>query len=184
MPGSSPARWSTLDEVADIQERYASSRLDMARFVLVTLFIIEQRWRYIIDKELECDGVTTKQWLMLIVMSVGFIHAPSIQEVAVAMSTTHQNVKQIASSLERRGFVTMARDESNRRIIRLSLTEKCKGFWESRNENDVRAILDIFEGMTDEELKSLFGHMAKLEKIAERRYGKARNSKQDNARND
>jgi len=50
---------------------------NMARFILVMVFIVEQRWRYIIDKELEADGITTKQWLMTIVIANGFKYPPS-----------------------------------------------------------------------------------------------------------
>jgi len=97
-----------LVDVDEVKAGFASGRLDMARFVLVMWFIVEQRWRYIIEKELEPDGITAKQWLMLIVIGNAFRSPPSIQEVADAMSTTHQNVKQIAASMERRGFMTLS----------------------------------------------------------------------------
>ena len=90
--------------------------------------MIEQRWRYVIDKEMEPDGMTSKQWLMIIMISAGFKQPPSIREVADVMSTTHQNVKQIAANMERRGFLTLERDEKNKRIIRLKVTDKCHGY--------------------------------------------------------
>jgi DNA-binding MarR family transcriptional regulator len=112
---------------AAVQAEFASSRIDMARFILVMVFMVEQRWRYFIDKDLEPDNITMKQWLMLIVISAGFKSPPSIQEVADAMSTTHQNVKQVAASMERRGFMTLERDPDNKRIIRLKVTDaRCK----------------------------------------------------------
>jgi DNA-binding MarR family transcriptional regulator len=163
-----------LVEASEIKAAYASSRLDMARFILVMFFIVEQRWRYVIEKELEADGITTKQWLMLIVIASGFKYPPSIQEVADAISTTHQNVKQIAASMERRGFMTLERDEENKRVIRLKVTEKCHALFKKREENDVKAMLSLFENLADEEVKALFNIIVKMEHRADRLYNDAR----------
>jgi DNA-binding MarR family transcriptional regulator len=153
---------------------FASSRLDMAKFILIMVFLVEQRWRYVIEKELEPDGITTKQWLMLIVIASGFKHPPSIQEVADAMSTTHQNVKQIAASMERRGFMALERDAENKRIIRLKVTEKCHELFRMREENDAKAMLSLFENLTNDEVKALFNIIAKMEHRADRLYNDAR----------
>ena len=159
---------------AEVQPEFASSRIDMARFVLVMVFMVEQRWRYFIDKELEPDNVTMKQWLMLIVISSAFKTPPSIREVAEAMSTTHQNVKQIAASMERRGFVTLDRDPDNKRIIRLKVTDRCLALFKGREEHDVKAILRMFENLTDDEVKALFNIIAKMESQADRLYQEAK----------
>ncbi len=161
-------------DIGEVKDAFASSRLDMARFVLVMLFIVEQRWRYIIDKELEADGITSKQWLMLTVISAGFKSPPSIGEVADAMSTTHQNVKQIAASMERRGFMTLERDEKNKRIIRLKVTDRCHALFKKREEKDVKAILSMFENLADDEMRALFNVIAKVEHRADQLYENAK----------
>ncbi len=156
------------------QAGMASGRLDMASFILVMVFLVEQRWRYIIEKELEPDGITPKQWLMAIVIDHGFKHPPSIREVADALSTTHQNVKQVAASMERRGFMTMERDPENKRIIRLTVTEKCHELFRRREENDEKSILGLFENLSDDEVRALFGIIAKMERRADELYEGAR----------
>lgn len=55
-----------------------------------------------------------------------FDHYPSIQEVADVLSTTHQNAKQLATQLESRGFLKIERDNDNRRILRLRVTDSCR----------------------------------------------------------
>jgi DNA-binding MarR family transcriptional regulator len=166
-----------LVDAGEVKAEFASSRLDMARFILVMVFMVEQRWRYIIDKELERDGITSKQWLMLIVISAGFKHAPSIQEVSDAMSTTHQNVKQIAASMERRGFMTLERDPKNKRIIRLKVTQKCHDLFKSREESDVKALLSLFENLTDDDIRSLFTIIARMEQRADELYQDAKRTR-------
>ncbi len=161
----------------EVKASFTSSRLDMARFILIVFFIVEQRWRYVIEKELEPDGITAKQWLMAIVVASAFKSPPSIQEVADALSTTHQNVKQIAASMERRGFMRLERDEKNRRIIRLKITERCLGLFKKRDEEDIKAILRIFENLTDEEVNALFNIIAKIDQQADILYEHAKKTR-------
>jgi DNA-binding MarR family transcriptional regulator len=156
-------------------EGFASSRLGMARFILIEVFLIEQRWRYFIDKDMGVDGMTTNQWLMAIVVAYAFKSPPSIHEVADVLSTTHQNVKQIAAGMERRGLMAMERDEKNKRIIRLKVTDRCFAIFKRREENDIKTMLGMFENLSDEEMKALFTIIAKMEYRAKQLYEDAKN---------
>jgi DNA-binding MarR family transcriptional regulator len=166
-----------LVDIEGVKADFSSGRLDMARFILVMVFIIEQRWSYIIEKELEPDGITAKQWLMLVVIGAGFKTPPSIQEVADAMSTSHQNVKQVAAGLERRGFMTLERDEKNKRIIRLKVTDKGYELFKKREENDIKAIYSLFENLGDDEMQALFNIMAKMDHRANVLYDDAKKAR-------
>jgi DNA-binding MarR family transcriptional regulator len=147
-------------------EHDIGERLAMEKYILVVLFLVQQRWGYIINKEFTEDQITTKQWLLLVILGNAFNHDPSMQEMAEAMSTTHQNVKQLATRLEDRGLLTIKRDPNNRRILRLKATEECHKFWENRTENDTESIKALFNGLEDEEVKKLFEIMAKMEKLS------------------
>ena len=157
-----------------IAELDVEKRLDMEKYVLVILFLIQQRWSYTINKEFQKDHITTKQWLMLIVISSAFDHNPSMQEVADAMSITHQNVKQLATRLETTGFIKIERDPKNKRILRLKVTEKSNEYWESRAEEHAKSIATYFKDLDDQEITSLFQIMGKLEKISGNLYEEAK----------
>jgi DNA-binding MarR family transcriptional regulator len=159
-----------------IKAEFNAERMDMEKYILVVLFLVQQRWSYIISRELAADHITTKQWLMMIVMANAFKTPPSMQEVADAMSTTHQNVKQLATRLEDRGFLKIERDPHNRRILRLKVTEECHEFWEKRAPEDMKTINKHFEGLTDEEITSLFEIMGNLEKLSQKLYEKSKKS--------
>jgi len=159
---------------AAVQAEFASSRIDMEKYTLIMFFLIEQRWRYFVDKSMEPDNITMTQWLMLIVIAAGFKTPPSIQEVADAMSTTHQNVKQVAASMERRGFMTLERDPGNKRIIRLKITDRCNALFQRRNAEDEKTIASMFDNLTDEEMKALFNIIAKMESRADQLYTEAK----------
>ncbi|WJI09275.1 MarR family transcriptional regulator [Methanobacterium sp. CWC-01] len=156
------------------EEHHLGARLDMEKYILVVLFLVQQRWGYIISKELADDQITTKQWLMMIVLANAFQSPPSMQEVADAMSTTHQNVKQLATRLEARGFLNIERDPTNKRILRLKVTEECSKFWEKRTPEDIKSIKSLFQGLEDGEVKELFEIMAKLERTSGELYQKAK----------
>lgn len=149
-------------------------RMEMEQYTLVFLFLIQQRWSYYINKKLAEDKITTKQWLMMIIIENAFNHDPSMQEVADALSITHQNVKQLAVRLEARGFLKIERDPNNRRILRLKTTDESREYWEKRAPEDLKSIARIFEGLDDKEMKSLFESMVKLEKISENLYKEAK----------
>lgn len=149
-------------------------RFEMEQYILVLIFLIQQRWSYYISKKLADDKITTKQWLMIIIIENAFAHDPSMQEVADALSTTHQNVKQLATRLEARGFMKIERDPNNRRILRLKTTDECRSYWEKRTPEDIKSIISLFEGLDDSEIKSLFEITLKLEKISENLYKEAK----------
>lgn len=157
-----------------IKSEYNKKRLDMERYILVVLFLVQQRWSYSIGKDLADDHITTKQWLMMIIMATAFQSHPSIQEVADALSTTHQNVKQLANRLEEKGFLNIERDPNNKRILRLKITPECFQFWEKRTDDDLKTINKHFEGLDDEEMRSLFEIMSKMEKTSRDLYEEAK----------
>ncbi|HML04516.1 MAG TPA: MarR family transcriptional regulator [Methanobacterium sp.] len=161
----------------ELKAEFNAERLEMEKYILAVFFLIQQRWGYVINKNLAKDNITTKQWLMLIVIANAFDHAPSMQEVADALSITHQNVKQLAVRLEDRGFLKIERDQNNRRILRLKVTEECHQYWEKRTPEDIKSINALFEGINDIEIKNLFEIMSKLEKISGNLYGEAKNLK-------
>ncbi|AIS32821.1 MarR family winged helix-turn-helix transcriptional regulator [Methanobacterium formicicum] len=158
-----------------IKAEYNAERLEMEKYILVVLFLVQQRWSYVIGRLLAPDQITTKQWLMMIIMVTAFESPPSMQEVANALSTTHQNVKQLATRLESRGFLKIERDPNNRRILRLKVTEECHDFWEKRGPQDVKDITSLFAGLDDNEIKDLFEIMSKLEKISANLYENTKN---------
>ena len=126
------------------------------------LFLLSRRFEYITDSILKKDGLTTKQLLTLIVISRGLEETPSISQVAEMLSTSHQNVKQIAHQLEKKGFLEMARDENDRRRWLLQVTEKNQEFWDSREQEHGKAMHSLFASLSDQELRQFYKILTKL----------------------
>ena len=133
------------------------STVDRGR-VMRRVAVLARYWEGILDAELRPVGVTSKQLQLLGVIERDFggagdgetapgrdgvahsetaeclrrprrPRAPTASEVAEAMVTSHQNVMQTARALERRGFLRIERDRTDRRVRRLVLTDEHRRFW-------------------------------------------------------
>lgn len=112
------------------------------------------RLRALLDRELAPSGVTVQQGALL-----SWIEAqgapPTIGQVAAGLGMTHQNVKQIALALERKGFLEIAVDEADRRARRLVLTAHHRRFWRQRNPDDFAAIERWLADWRDDEVQQV-----------------------------
>lgn len=138
------------------------------------IFLLARRLEYIVDKELARDNLTTKQFLMIAVIEKVFDEPPAINEVADALGSTHQNVKQMANQLERRGFLRIERDRRDRRVLRLNVTEKNRAYWDSRAEDHERFIMEIFSDLDEDGVRSLHSETMKLLDSVNGLYDRAR----------
>ena len=138
------------------------------------LFFIANRLEYLGDNELRKDDLTTKQWQLIAVTGKYFSYPPSITEVSDVLSTTRQNVKQIAIKLQEKGFVSIEKDDKDKRVLRLKLTEKNRRYWESNTLEDTEFVSSLFEKMSDQEVKDLYRLLNKLEENIGEKYKTSR----------
>ncbi len=115
-----------------------------------------------IDKGLSRDRLTAQQFKMIATIEKSFDHQPSINEVAKALSTSHQNVKQMADQLVRRGYLAIERDKRDKRVLRLRTTEMNAQFWKERQEEHEKFMVKLFDRLGQKELKDLNHHLMLL----------------------
>ena len=125
------------------------------------LFVLSQRIEYITDSFLKKDNLTTKQLLTLIAIGNAFDSDPSVSEVAEVLSTSHQNVTQIALNLQKRGFVEIMRDPDDKRRRLLKLTKANEEFWDARDEENYENMKRIFSYLSKEEISQLHTILSK-----------------------
>lgn len=121
------------------------------------LFVLSQHLTRRADDALAPFGLTSRQWLLLAVLSRGFPGiSPTLTEAARAYGTSRQNVKQVALQLEARGYLDLLPDPADGRATRLVLTDRVAVF----DEPDVAAaqsafIAGVFAPLTDDEVATL-----------------------------
>lgn len=142
--------------LADLPSRTAD-RIRAFRLLIGTA----QSMRALLDRDLAPAGVTTQQAAM-----ASFIESraepPRISDVAGAMNMSHQNVKQIAAALERKGFVEIVPDDEDRRARRLVLTAEHRRFWRRRNARDFANVARWTAPLSDDEVATLLGLLARV----------------------
>jgi DNA-binding MarR family transcriptional regulator len=125
------------------------------------IVVLAQELRTLMDQQLRPDGLTTQQAALISVVDA--IGKPSLSEAAAALGTTHQNVKQIADALARKGFLEIAGDKHDARVRRLVTTRKSHNTWRRRSARDQQLVLEWFSGLSRHEARTLFELLLRLE---------------------
>ena len=122
-----------------------------------SVFMIVQHLTRRADQQLAELGITTRQWLLLAVLTKSFgEHSPSLSEAAEEYGSSRQNVKQIALGLESRGFVRLVPDPLDARTTRIELTRRVRLFDETPMVERTSDMLeDVFAGLTANETRDL-----------------------------
>ena len=141
---------SKLDKLADQQYFFGA------------LFVTANRLDTIMERNFAEFGVTTKQWFLSIVVDRLFEDPPTMKQAAYAMGSSHQNIKQLALKLHKKGLLRLDKDAQDARLMRLSLTPEGQQLWHT-----VRLQRDpfqerLFAGISAEELKTVRGVMERL----------------------
>lgn len=125
------------------------------------LMVAGIRLRGLLDRALAPAGLTAQQGAM-----ASWIEAqpapPTLSGVAAGLGMTHQNVKQIAVALERKGLLEIRVDENDRRSRRLVLTPAHRLFWQERNPDDLTTVQDWVAVWTDEEVRQMLVLLRRL----------------------
>jgi DNA-binding MarR family transcriptional regulator len=121
------------------------------------VFVIVGHLTRLADDGLVAWGLTTRQWLLLAVLTRGFPgHAPTLSEAAEAYGSSRQNVKQIALGLEARGFLRLVPDARDGRATRLEITDRVGIFDEPDGVARGRAVIEAaFAGLERDEVIAL-----------------------------
>jgi len=130
--------------------------------VFGSIFLLSQKLQYITDYELGKHNLTTKQFLVLAAVDTAFENPPTLNEVAMVLSTSRQNVKQLANQLEKKSFMELVSDPSDKRKVLLKTTEKNRLFWDNHAKENMVFFRRLFGDLTNDEVEQLYLLLSKL----------------------
>lgn len=119
-------------------------------FLLGLLSAFDNRFQSMADRIMEV--ISWKQFFTIICINM-CKEKPTIKELAEIMGSSHQNVKQILLKLEKKGFVNILVDESDKRKQRIELTEYCIDFCNRNDEVSINIMNKMFAGVSEEQLQ-------------------------------
>ena len=125
------------------------------------LFAVSNKLQARADKML--PEITSRQHFLLIVLSVFKDKYPSLKEVAIAVGSSYQNVKKMADSLEKKGFIFLKRDEFDKRKYNIMMTDKVAAFSEAVDEEAKLFMRDLYQGLTKEDLQHAIAVLTQME---------------------
>ena len=117
------------------------------------------------------EEITCKQFFLLACMNLYPEEAPTANELAKTMGCSRQNVKEILNSLEKKQFVRLETDESDKRKKRVYLTEQAKLMGAKYRQKEVEFLRYLYEGVSDEEVDSAYSIISKIEDNLKRMEG-------------
>ncbi len=121
-----------------------------------SLFVLMQRLSRRADDELASLTLTSRQWLLLAVITRAFPDAsPTLSQAAAVYGTSRQNIKQIARQLQQQGWLRIVRDPDDARATRLELTDKVAVFADPAVQaRQQQALTEMFGGLSPHERRA------------------------------
>lgn len=121
------------------------------------VFVLHQHLARIADAALEPLGLTSRQWLLLAVLTRAFPGgAPTLTEAAAVYGSSRQNVKQVARGLVARGYLEMRPDPNDARATRLQVTPRVAEFDSPAGQaRSAELLAGVFAGLERDELMVL-----------------------------
>jgi len=127
---------------------------------LAALFSVTNKLQMQGDKHLQ--DITIRQMLAI----PALVHAPggkaTINHLARSMGTTKQSAKQIVDAMERKGYLSVAPSEQDRRAVNVTVTPEGKKAFGICSERTDEFLANIFCNFSSEELETLCVLLQKL----------------------
>lgn len=125
------------------------------------LFSVSNRVQTIGDMQIK--KITIKQHFMLVAITMFEGEKPSLRQVAEVIGCSYQNVKRMATSLEKAGYLNIEQDMDDRRRLNLILTDKVEELsGEIRTDSEI-FMKQLFKSIPKENLEITLNTLMRME---------------------
>jgi DNA-binding MarR family transcriptional regulator len=139
---------------------------DKQAYILGSIFALSNRLQTLGDKL--PDYMTIKQWFLIAVISKSENNTLTIGQLATIIGSSHQNIKKMAISLQKQGFLTLNKNPSDARSVVISLTEHCIDYFKQRSHIEEMFLNAVFQDFGEEYIDGLYDGMQLLQGNVER----------------
>lgn len=136
-----------------------TEQLDKQSYLFGALFVLANKLQKLGDEFDE--RVTLKQWGVLRAIAEYEEEGATINMVAAFTSSSGQNVKKMATILEKKGYITITTDQRDARYVRMYLTHAAKELFADRNQREIEFFKALYKDMDEETLDGLYQGMRK-----------------------
>ncbi|MGN1053544.1 MAG: MarR family winged helix-turn-helix transcriptional regulator [Candidatus Scatosoma sp.] len=125
--------------------------------IFSSIFVLQNRMQTAGEKIQ--TKISMKQWLLLAMVAV-CPEPRTLTNVGNLMGCSRQNVKKLASALEKKGFVRLTPGGNN--SVRIQLSDKAYRYTDETGERNAKSLELLFADFNDDEIGELFRLYAKL----------------------
>lgn len=122
---------------------------------LTLTFKLAHLWENFLDQYLKSTNITIKQFLLLLTVRDKFDNNPVISDLAAETESSHQNIKQIALQLKRKGFVQFKKEPTDKRFLRINITNSGNEFIEMHMNEITTLFTKIFKKEKSKDVQKL-----------------------------
>ena len=130
-------------------------------YLLGLLSAFENRFQAMADSMMQ--EVSWKQFFAIICINL-CQEPPTLKELSEILGSSHQNVKQILTKLEKKGFVEFLPDVVDKRKRRIVLTDQCREFCDKNDDMSREIMQRLFDGVSEEEIASTVQTLLRIER--------------------
>lgn len=128
------------------------------KLLFTGVFFQENRLHAICDRNNE---LSVKQWLLLTV-TTGFEEPQDLSTLARAMGCSRQNVKKLAATLEKTGYVELIKSKKDSRSLCIKRTPKADAYNATTQSYGEFIHKQLFYDFTDEEIETYYNLWVKF----------------------
>lgn len=141
----------------ELFEAYNCDTQHRIQAIFSSIFVLQNRMQTAGEK-LQTQ-ISMKQWLLL-AMTACCPEPRTLTNVGNLMGCSRQNIKKLALTLEKKGFVRLLLGGNNSVLI--ELTDKVNQYTEEMSERNSQSLKLLFADFSEEEIEQLFHLYSKL----------------------
>ncbi|MFC0903361.1 MarR family winged helix-turn-helix transcriptional regulator [Clostridium sp. MT-14] len=146
-------------QIDDMIKNYSGEREKETRGIFASIFILQNRLQTIFDK---ADPFLTLKQFMLLVMIKHTTGKTTFTHLGKLSGSSRQNIKKLAASLEKKGFITIRKNPVNKRNTSIQLTEKGDSYFEEVFYFHNEKLNSLFHEYSDEEIHLFYTMITRL----------------------
>lgn len=146
-------------EIKNLIDKFSGTKENQQKAIFSSLFIVGNKLQTIFDNHI--PEITLKQF-MLLTMVRQSENDLTFTQLGRLLGCSRQNIKKLASVLEKKGYVTIRQSEADSRALSICPTSKLNDFFENVFSAYQKELRYLFEVYTEDELRVLFNLFMKM----------------------
>ena len=107
------------------------------------------------------EDITSRQWLPLMILG-RCEESPNLNQLAEKCGITRQSTKQLVDKLVEKGYVTLEKDDTDKRNILIVITKKGRNWGANNLERNMTFVSELYSDISERDIKTFAKVQQKL----------------------